>query len=62
MPSRDEFYSHFKGMAGGNNNLTFDYRIEIEAIRYLQNEKKAYHQPYVLWNMTYCIATSLLAK
>ena len=63
MPGRDEFYSHFKGMAGENHNLNFDYRNEIEAIPYLQNEKKtASHQPYALWNTTCWIATSLLAK
>ena len=41
MPSRDEFYSHFKGIAGENHDLNFDYRYEIEAIQYLQNEKSS---------------------
>ena len=62
MPSRDEFYSYFKGKAGENHISNFDYIYEIEAIRYLQNEKTASHQPYVRWNTTYWIATSLLVK
>ena len=41
MPSRDEFYSHFKGIAGENHDLNFDYRYEIKAIQYLQNEKSS---------------------